>query len=88
MAEGLNGHNITCDNFFTSYALGEELLKRKITMLGTMRKNKLEPPSELLAMKNRKVTFSVFAFTDRASIISYCPKKGENILLMSTKMLF
>lgn len=39
MAEGLNGHNITCDNFFTSYALGEELLKRKVTMLGTVRKN-------------------------------------------------
>ena len=32
MAEGLNGHNITCDNFFTSYALGEELLKREVTM--------------------------------------------------------
>jgi len=24
MSEGLQGHNITCDNFFTSYRLGEE----------------------------------------------------------------
>lgn len=31
MAEGLSGHNITGDNFFTSYALGEKLLKRKMT---------------------------------------------------------
>ncbi|KAL1279369.1 hypothetical protein QQF64_026042 [Cirrhinus molitorella] len=38
MSEGLQGHNITCDNFFTSYRLGEELLKRKITMLGTIKK--------------------------------------------------
>ncbi len=84
MAEGLNGHSITCDNFFTSYALGEELLKRKLTMLGTVRKNKPELPSKLLAMKNRKVTSSMFAFNDRATVISYCPKKGKNVLLTST----
>ncbi|XP_051574823.1 piggyBac transposable element-derived protein 4-like [Myxocyprinus asiaticus] len=84
MAEGLNGHNITCDIFFTSYALGEELLKKKVTMLGTVRKNKPALPSELLAMKNRKVKPSVFAFTGRATVISYCPKKGKNVLLMST----
>ncbi|XP_039550046.1 piggyBac transposable element-derived protein 4-like, partial [Pimephales promelas] len=84
MAEGLNGHNITCDNFFTSYALGEELLKKKVTMLGTVRKNKPELPSELLAMKNRKVTSSMFAFTEKATVVSYCPKKGKNVLLMST----
>lgn len=84
MAEGLNGHNITCDNFFTSYALGEELLKRKVTMLGTVRKNKPELPTELLVMKNTAVTSSMFAFTDRATVVSYCPKKGKNVLLMST----
>ncbi len=84
MAEGLHGHNITCDNFFTSYALGEELLKRKVTMLGTVRKNKPELPPELLAVKNREVTSSVFAFTDKATVVSYCPKKGKNVLLLST----
>ena len=84
MAKGLNGHNITCDNFFTSCALGEELLKRSVTMLGTVRKNKPELPSELLVMKNRKITSSMFAFTDRATVVSYCPKKGKNVLLMST----
>ena len=45
-AEELSGHNITCDNFFMSYALGEELLKRKVTMLGTERRNKPELPPE------------------------------------------
>ncbi|KAK0141280.1 hypothetical protein N1851_021723 [Merluccius polli] len=33
LTEGLRGHNVTCDNFFTSYDLGRQLLKRKITML-------------------------------------------------------
>lgn len=28
MTAGLKGHNITCDNFFTSYALGQELLQK------------------------------------------------------------
>ncbi|TWW71426.1 hypothetical protein D4764_17G0009090 [Takifugu flavidus] len=33
VTEGLRGHNVTCDNFFTSYELGQQLLKRKITMV-------------------------------------------------------
>ncbi|KAB5539648.1 hypothetical protein PHYPO_G00091440 [Pangasianodon hypophthalmus] len=49
-----------------------------------MRKNKLELPSELRAMKKKKVTSSMFAFTDRAAVISYCSVKGKNVLLMST----
>lgn len=32
MSEGLQGHNITCDNVFTSYWLGDELQKRKLTI--------------------------------------------------------
>lgn len=63
MAEGLNG-NITRGDFFILYALGEELLKRKVNMLGTVRKNKPELLTELLVMKNKEVTSSVFAFTD------------------------
>ncbi|KAF7641232.1 hypothetical protein LDENG_00288190 [Lucifuga dentata] len=35
VTDGLRGHNVTCDNFFTSYELGQQLLKRKITMVGT-----------------------------------------------------
>lgn len=72
MAERLNGYNITCDHFFTLYALDEELVKRKVTMLGTVTTNKSELPSEPLVMKNKKVT-SMFAFTDRATVVSYCP---------------
>lgn len=48
LTTGLQGHTVTCDNFFTSYALGQELLKRKMTMVGTVRRNKPELPSALL----------------------------------------
>lgn len=88
MAEGLHGHNITCSFFFfTSCALDEELLKRKVTMLGTVRRNKPELSSERLAVKNRKVTSLVFSFTEKATLVSYCPKEMNNVLLLSTKML-
>ncbi|CAJ1061410.1 uncharacterized protein LOC123485190 [Xyrichtys novacula] len=32
VTKGLRDRNVTCDNFFTSYELGQQLLKRKMTM--------------------------------------------------------
>ncbi|XP_037530523.1 piggyBac transposable element-derived protein 4-like [Nematolebias whitei] len=84
MTEGLQGHNITCDNFFTSYRLGDELQKRKLTMLGTVRKNKPELPSEILKMQGRPLHSSKFAFTEKTTLVSYCPKRNKNVLVMST----
>ncbi|KAL1266164.1 hypothetical protein QQF64_001839 [Cirrhinus molitorella] len=84
MTDGLEGHTVTCDNFFTSYALGEELLRRKMSMIGTVRSNKPELPPALLSMKDRARTSSKFAFTDTHTLVSYCPRKKENMLLMST----
>lgn len=48
MTEGLQGQTITCDNFFTSRTLSQELLKTKLTMVGTVKKNKLEFRAALL----------------------------------------
>uniref|UniRef100_A0A3B3RN32 PiggyBac transposable element-derived protein domain-containing protein n=1 Tax=Paramormyrops kingsleyae TaxID=1676925 RepID=A0A3B3RN32_9TELE len=84
MTFGLRGHNITCANFFTSYDLGQELLRRKLTMVGTIRKNKPELPIEILQVKDRAPLSSKFAFTDTTTIVSYCPKKNQNVILMST----
>ncbi|XP_061899254.1 piggyBac transposable element-derived protein 3-like [Entelurus aequoreus] len=84
MSEGLQGHNITCDNLFTSYRLGDELQKRKLTMLGTVRRNKPELPTEILKMQGRPLHSSIFAFTEKATVVSYCPKRNKNVLVMST----
>lgn len=75
VTEGMRGHSIFCDNFFTSHALSQELLKRKITMVGTIRRNKPELPPALLATKDRARYSSIFAFTETQSLVSYCPKK-------------
>lgn len=74
MAQGLGGHILTCDNFFTNHNLGLELLKRKLTMVRTARKNRADLPAELLVIKNRAPSSSMFAFTD--TTVSYCHKKG------------
>ncbi|XP_055772314.1 piggyBac transposable element-derived protein 4-like [Salvelinus fontinalis] len=86
LTEGLpTGHNVTCDNFFTSYELGQRLLERNLTMVGTVRKNKPELPPALLQSKGRQVSSSRFAFTPTATLVSYLAKRNKNVLLLSTR---
>ncbi|XP_011484738.2 piggyBac transposable element-derived protein 4 [Oryzias latipes] len=85
LTRGLEHRNVTCDNFFTSYALATELLKRNITLLGTIKSNKPELPPELASARGREALSSRFAFTDCAAALSYVPKKNKNVLLLSTK---
>ncbi|CAF0959492.1 unnamed protein product, partial [Didymodactylos carnosus] len=47
--------NVTVDNFFTSVSLAKELHKEKITIVGTLRKNKPEIPVEFQSNTSRKV---------------------------------
>lgn len=83
LTTGLQGHTVMCDHFFTSYALGQELLKRKLTMVCTVHRNKPELPPALLTMRDRAAFSSLFAFTETHSLVSYCPKRHKNVLLMS-----
>nr|XP_033472352.1 piggyBac transposable element-derived protein 4-like [Epinephelus lanceolatus]XP_033472354.1 piggyBac transposable element-derived protein 4-like [Epinephelus lanceolatus] len=85
LTEGLEGHTVTMDNFFTSFPLAEELRKRKMTLVGTLRKNKPELPPQLLQTRLREPLSSVFAFTRTQTAVSYVPKRGRNVLLLSTK---
>ncbi|KAL7406130.1 hypothetical protein ABVT39_013535 [Epinephelus coioides] len=84
LTEGLGGHTITHDNIFTSDALGQELIKCKLTMVGTVRRNKPELPPALLATRERARYSSLFAFTDTHTLVSYCPRKRKLVTLMST----
>ena len=57
-----SGKNITCDNFFTSIPLARDLMKKKLTLVGTIRKNKPELPPQFTVAKSRNITSTIFGF--------------------------
>ena len=83
-----SGRNITMDNYFTSVPLANDLCKNhKLTLVGTLRKNKKEIPSLFKDTKIRKVKSSMFAYPhaeNKCLLTSYVPKKGKNVLMLST----
>uniref|UniRef100_A0A1B6E2P6 PiggyBac transposable element-derived protein domain-containing protein n=1 Tax=Clastoptera arizonana TaxID=38151 RepID=A0A1B6E2P6_9HEMI len=60
------------------------LLENKLTLLGTVKKNRLEIPHEFLPSKTREIGSSLFGFQDNCTIVSFVPKKNKPIILMST----
>ncbi|CAH1382747.1 unnamed protein product, partial [Tenebrio molitor] len=64
----------------------DKLLKEyKLTAIGTTRKNKREVPVEFTKGKNRPIHSNMFGFQKDATFVSYIPKKGKNVLLLSTR---
>uniref|UniRef100_A0A1B6E438 PiggyBac transposable element-derived protein domain-containing protein n=1 Tax=Clastoptera arizonana TaxID=38151 RepID=A0A1B6E438_9HEMI len=79
------GRNVTTDNFFTSFPLIDRMLhEHRLTIVGTVRKNKRELPPEFVNTKQRPVGSSLFGFQENVTIVSYVPKKGKNVLLASS----
>lgn len=78
-----SGRNITTDNFFTSHALGQFLLEKNLTLLGTVRQNRKELPRKLLP-KKRDAYESMFAFTPDTTLVSYAPRTNKTVVLLST----
>ncbi|XP_069692711.1 piggyBac transposable element-derived protein 4-like [Periplaneta americana] len=79
------GRNVTCDNWFTSVPLAKHLLdSNRLTLVGTIRKNKREIPPSFVQHRSRAQYSSKFAFDDQMTLVSYVPKKGKTVLLLST----
>jgi len=80
------GRNITTDNWFTSVPLAIDLFNNyKLTLVGTIRKNKRQLPIEFTSTKNRPIYTSYFGFSEeKVTIVSYTPKKNKIVLLLST----
>lgn len=79
-----SSRNLTIDNWYTSVPLADYLLTKKITVLGTMRKNKSEIPVEFLPDKNKDVQSCVFGFQKDKMLVSYVPRKNKSVILLST----
>lgn len=70
---------------FTSVELCTRLLdEHKLTLLGTIRKNKRQLPIEFVHGLNRPIPSSIFAFKENCTIVSYVPKPKKKLLLLSS----
>ena len=76
--------NLTTDNWYTSVPLAEDLLKNKITLVGTMKKKKPDIPPEMRPQKDREVFTSKFGFRKDMMIASYVPKQKKAVIMLST----
>ncbi|XP_035490772.1 piggyBac transposable element-derived protein 4-like [Scophthalmus maximus] len=69
LTQGLEHRMVTCDNFFTSYELARVLRNNNIT--------------KLVSVHGRQVFSSRFALSELATLVSYVPKRGKTVLLLS-----
>lgn len=79
--------NITMDNWFTSIPLVRNLLFNKgLTVVGTIKRNKPEFPSEFSdkKYKKRKVGTSVFLFREEMTAVSYKPNDKKVVIVISS----
>lgn len=75
--------NVTMDNWFTSVEVANNLLKNhQLTVVGTLRKNKRQIPTEFFLKRPEKS--SMFAFTEDMTMVSYIPKLNRQVILLST----
>nr|CAI5837678.1 unnamed protein product [Callosobruchus analis] len=76
MTEPINGssRNVTMDNWFTPFSVIEDLFtNHRLTVVGTVKKNKRELPTELTDRKSRPVYSSIFAYQQNMTLVSYVP---------------
>ena len=78
------GRNTTIGNWFTSYELAQTMLKKNITLVRTLRKNKRQISPQFVSNKNRSPNTSLFGFGDNCTLVSYIPRKNKNVLLLLT----
>ena len=72
------------DNWFTSVSLADKILdEHKLTIVGTLRKNKAEIPHSFLPNRKKEVLSSQFAFDGEKTLVSFTPKKGKSVILVS-----
>lgn len=72
------GPHVTFDKCLVAFRC-EELLIKKVTMLGTKRKNKPKFPSDFLAVKNKKVTSSGNSILLLPQEREKCPAAQHNV---------
>ncbi|KAJ8928742.1 hypothetical protein NQ314_018651 [Rhamnusium bicolor] len=81
--QGTN-RNISADNWFFSMKIVNYLTTKKLTYVGTLKKNKREIPLSILPSKQRSVGSSLYEFTRIVTLFSYVTKKNKAVILLSS----
>lgn len=78
--------NVTTDNWYTSVKLANELLdpSHKLTIVGTLKKNKPDIPKDFLPNRSRTQFSSLFGFQKTMTMVSYVPKPNKAVVLLSS----
>lgn len=79
-----SNRNVTADNWFSSIEVMNELKKRGLTYVGTLKRNKKEIPKEFLPSRERAEGSSIYGFTNDYTIVSHVPKRGKAVVLISS----
>ena len=78
--------NVTCDRFFTSVDLFEDLHKDNLSAVGTVKANRKDLSVKLLPSQAKECTVgdSIFTFKENTTMVSWYPKLAKIVLLLST----
>jgi len=76
--------NITTDNYYMSIPLTMKLKSRKITLVGTMKKNKACIPPSFLAKADEGTFQYAFDHANNFTLLSVPPKKNKRVFFLST----
>ncbi|KAJ4437817.1 hypothetical protein ANN_13755 [Periplaneta americana] len=72
------------DKIFIRMFLATELLKEKVTTVGTIRSDRRDLPTELRPVSAQPGTVR-FAFTEDTTLVSNVPKKGKVVTVLCTQ---
>ncbi|XP_043468005.1 uncharacterized protein LOC122502151 [Leptopilina heterotoma] len=81
--EGSN-RNLTIGTWYTCSTLAKSLLEKKITCIGSMRRERSEIPVEFLPNKYKRVGTSMFGYQPDMTLVSFVPRTNRSIILLST----
>jgi len=80
-----SGRNITTDNWYSSVPLALSLKRNhRLTLVGTIRKNRKEVPLEFVRTQQRELYSTMFGFTDDLTIFSYKAKSNRVVTAISS----
>lgn len=79
-----SNRNVTADIWFSSIEVIDELQRRQLTYVGTVKKDKKAIPNEFLPSPDRPIMSALFGFRNQNTMVSFVPKKNNTVILMSS----